>query len=404
MGRYLRFMKRQETAYSFDWWCGLWAIAGVCGRSIYVARPRAPVYLNIFLVLIGESGVARKTTSVTTAGRLVRQVLSDDPECGFLDAKVTAEKLDDLLHERTMEYGTAQLCVAIPELAVFLGTERYIANMPTLLTDLYDCPSHRHGGGTIARGECFQRNVWFSFLSASTPIWLLKTVNPNVVEGGFTSRCLFVISNQPKHKIPWPDNDDTADERSWLLDDLRRIRERARNSDPILLTDGAMSTFRKWYNNRTHSLDSFRQSFESREDAHVLRVAALLCINDDTWRIDHNHIIRARDLVASVKTDSGTIFEGAEVRTKFATSLDAIRTALLSSGMDPIPRYQLSRKCRRDLDLAEFNALLEVLHEIGAIQKFLDPLQEKGKPAELYRGTRGLLAKGLGEQVLEKFV
>ena len=402
MGRYLRFMKRQETAHAFDWWCGLWTIASMCARNVYVARPRAPVYLNMFLILIGESGVARKTTSVSTAGNLVRAVY-EDGEVGYIDAKMTAEKLDDLLHERTMEHGAAQICIAIPELAVFMGTERYVANMPTLLTDLYDCPSHRHGGGTIARGECIQRNVWLSFLSASTPIWLLKTVNPNVVEGGFTSRCLFVISNQPKHKIPWPDGSDTADERSRLLDDLTRMRKRAAMGEPILLTEGAMTTFRKWYNNRGRSYDAFRQSFESREDAHVLRVAALLCINDGTWRIDHAHIVKGIRLIAGVKEGSGTIFEGSEIRTKYASSLDAIRSSLISAGMDPVPRHQLARKCRRGLDIIEFNSLLEVLHEIGAIQRFNDGLQERGRPAEYFRGTNVLLAKGLGEQVLEKF-
>jgi hypothetical protein len=357
----------------------------------------------MYLVLIGDSGIARKTTSVSTAGNLVRATL-EGSDVGYLDAKTTAEKLDDLLHERTMDTGSAQLCIAIPELAVFLGTERYTHNMPTLLTDLYDCPSHRHGGGTISRGACIQRDVWLSFLSASTPVWLLKTVNPNVVEGGFTSRCLFVISNQPKKRIPWPDGTDAADDRAWLLDDLRTIRTRATESNAIMLTDGGMATYQKWYRNRTQSFDAFRQTFEAREDAHVLRVAALLCINDDTWRIDHHHISKAIQLVQAAKQGSGSIFEGGAVRTKYSTSLDAIRSSLISSGMDPIPKYILARKCKRGLAIDEFNALLEVLHEIGAVQRFVDPLHERGRPAEYYRGTAGLMARGLGDQVLEKFM
>ena len=156
MGRYLRYMSKTETAYDYDWWCGLWTLACSCGRDAYVARPRAPVYLNMYVVLIGDSGVPRKTTSVTTAGGLVRDMLQDD-KIGYLDAKMTGERLDQVLHDRTGIYGCGQLAVAIPELAVFMGTEHYVANMPTLLTDLYDCPIHRHGGGTIGRGESVQR-------------------------------------------------------------------------------------------------------------------------------------------------------------------------------------------------------------------------------------------------------
>jgi hypothetical protein len=246
--------------------------------------------------------------------------------------------------------------------------------------------------------------VWLSFLSASTPVWLLKTVNPNVVEGGFTSRCLFIISNEPKQKIPWPDDTDGSDERAWLLSDLRSIREHAANSDPILLTDGALAVFRGWYHNRHHSLDIYRQSFEAREDAHVLRLAALLCINDDTWRIDHHHIGKAIQLVASLKDASSSVFEDSATKIKYTGALDAIRTILVSRGMDPVAKYELTRKCKRKLELNEFNSLLEVLYELGAIQRFIDPMHERGRPVEYYRGTNTLLAKGLGEQVLEKFV
>ena len=72
--------------------------------------------------------------------------------------------------------------------------------------------------------------------------------------------------------------------------------------------------------------------------------------------------------------------------------------------MDPIAKHALSRRCRRRLDREEFDALLEVLHEIGAVQRFIDPQHERGRPAEYYRGTTGLMAKGLGEEVLGKFV
>jgi hypothetical protein len=403
MGRYLRFMERTETAYAYDWWCGLWALACACGRSIYVARPRAPVYLNMYTILIGDSGVPRKTTSVVTAGGLVRDLYAGKDVIGYLDAKMTGEKLDALLHSRTLEYGSGQLSIAIPELAVFMGTEHYVANMPTLLTDLYDCPTHRHGGGTISHGESIQHNVWLSFLSASTPVWLLKTVNPNVVEGGFTSRCIFVIANKPKQSIPWPEDDNADEQRELLLSDLQVLRSEAHQRRPVTLTDAAMAAFRAWYHSRTRALDPYRQSFEAREDAHVLRIAALLCINDDTWEVQRHHVAKAIALIRGVKDGSALIFEGAESRTKFASALDSIRATLISAGMDPVPRSQLHRKVRHWLDWQEMQLLLEVMHEVGAVQRFTHRSGERGRPVEYFRGTDLLLAKGLGEQVLEKF-
>ncbi len=401
LGRYLTYMQSQETASVFDFYCGLWCISTACARFTYVSRPRAPVYLNLFLILVGESGVARKTTSVHTAASVIRPITGFDYPRGLLDAKVTPERLDLLLHDRSAEFGTAQLAIAVPELAVFLGTERYIAHMPTVLTDLYDCPTYREGGGTIARGGVVQRKVWVNLLSASTPIWLLRTVNPNVVEGGFTSRCYFIVSNTPKKRIPWPVDPDT-DLFQDLCDDAKIIAAEAELRGPVTVHPTAVDVFSTWYNDRVHALDPFKQSFESREDAHVLRIAALLCINDGSWVIKRSHIHIAIRLTTAIKRDSANIFEDSELRTKYAQALDLIRSLLLSKGMDPIPRSELFRRCRHYVNNDEFHTLLEVMHEIGAIQRF-HLQRDTGRPGEFIRGTQMILSKGLGESVLERF-
>lgn len=357
--------------------------------------------MNMYVVLVGDSGVARKSTSVWTAKTVVRGMTDD--HVVMLDAKMTPEALDLLLHERSVTHGSAQMCITIPELAVFLGTERYIAHMPTLLTDLYDCPAIRHGGGTIDRGECIQRNVWISFLTASTPMWLLKAVNPNVIEGGFTSRCLFVIANEAKRSVPWPDVD-APDHTDALVSRLRSIRTEAETHGGIQVDSDAITWFTKWYNTRTRAIDAFKQSFEAREDAHVLRVAALLCVNDGSWIVRRDHLVVAVQLITELKENSGRIFETAEAKTKFATALDTVRGVLVSTGMDPVPRHKLYLKVRTQLAHDEFISLIEILHEIGAIQRFEMKSDAGGRPTDYIRGTQLLLSRGLGEQVIDRFI
>jgi len=401
VGRYLVYMQSQETASAFDWWCALWCLSAACARTTYVNRPRAPVYLNMFVILVGDSGVVRKTTSVHIAARVVRSMLAHYPDIGMLDAKLTPEKLDLILHTRTATHDSAQMCIAVPELAVFMGTERYIAHMPTLLTDLYDCPDERFGGGTIARGAVQQRNVWIHFLSASTPIWLLKTVNPNVVEGGFTSRCYFVNASEPKHRVAWPMAPDVSLYKD-LLEDVRIIAAEARSRPPVQVEQSALGAFTNWYTNRQRSIDPYKQSFEAREDAHVLRVAALISINDGQWEIREQHINTAIALITDLKESSGNIFELATARSKYATALDALRMQLISSGMDPVPRGRLFMRCKSRMDHQEFMELLDVLQELGAIQRF-EVSGPRGRPTDLIRGTRKLLQHGLGDQVLARF-
>lgn len=402
LGRYLKYMDTQETSRVFDWWCGLWCISSACGRAMVVARPRAPVYLNMFVILVGESGVARKTTSVNMAMNLVRPVLAKH-NIGFMDAKATPEKLEELLMLRTQNLGCSEMVIACPELAVMLGTEQYIATMPVLFTDLYDCPAIRSAGGTVSRGTVILENVWLNLLSASTPVWLLKSINPNVIEGGFTSRSYFIVSNEPKRKIPWPEASDPTLFQD-MRDDLHIIANEARTKRSVTLDTKAMTRFVAWYEDRPRSMDTFKQAFESREDAHVLRIAALLSINDGSFVIQRGHINVAVSMILDMKTNAARVFDTAELRTKFATGLDVIRSSLVSSGMDPILKSQLYNRVRHHMNFQEFNTLIEVMHEVRAIQRFEIRTGERGRPGEWIRGTDMILARGLGEIVLERLI
>jgi hypothetical protein len=67
-----------------------------------------------------------------------------------------------------------------------------------------------------------------------------------------------------------------------------------------------------------------------------------------------------------------------------------------------VPRHKLYLKARKHITNEEFLTLLEVMHEIGAIQRF-SIAGDRGRPADWIRGTDMLLAKGLGEAVLDRF-
>jgi hypothetical protein len=324
---------------------------------------------------------------------------------GIIGAKATPEQVDLILHKRTKEHGSAQVAITSTELTVFVGGDVYNASMPALLTDLYDCPRIRQGGGTIARGESEQHNVWVSFLSGSTTIWLLQAVNPKMIEGGFTSRCLFVVSNEPKQLIPWPDDNNTDYERHMLMEQLRAVKKQAGLCPEIHMTPNGMALFADWYRKRDHSVDPFKQAFEAREDAHVLRIAALLSINDGAWEIQCKHLRLAFKLVAELKLTSGAVFEHGVMRSKYAAAFDIIRTQLLGSH-DPITRSSLVRKCRYYLQLEEINVLFATMHDMGLLRRFVYQPEMRNRTAtktEYFHGTDKLIDRGVAERVLAHF-
>lgn len=401
IGQYMQYMQAQETPYTYDFWTAVWAISSVIGRDVVVARPRAPVYLNWFILLVAASGVTRKSTAVRHASRLVQNVLDDTAQ--LIQAKMTPEMLETVMHRLSNQHGKAHVVIAISELVTFLGKEKYAQHMPGLLTDLYDSPERRSGGGTLARGISDLRNVYVTFLSASTPAWLLRTVNPDVVEGGFTSRCLFIMASARKRKIAWPSNNDNTGLEDKLIAKLRGIKEDATQISEITLTPNAHKAFEQWYTRRTDSLDVFNSSFESREDAHVLRLAAILAINDGVWQIEARHIRASVHAIRAVKEDGATLFAGTGTIGAIASVVEKVRDLLIKAGTQGLRQADITRALRNTTQASTLLVVLNTLHELDMVQRFENVrLSTRGRPTTIWRATKLIMARDANDLVMAK--
>jgi hypothetical protein len=289
--------------------------------------------------------------------------------------------------ERSRETGAIHCILGISELVTLLSQDRYMRNMPALLTDLYDSPAHRSLGGTIHRGRVDVENVCVNLLGASTPEWLLKTVNPTVVEGGFTSRCWFVVSHTRKQRVAWPVAADMGGVRAECMALWRDARKLANRIRGITITDAALDAFRRWYGKRVDSQDTFLASFDSREDAHILRVAGLLSINSGQGIIQAHDIALSIKLVQSVKLGAASIFSLHRDTEKWTGAITLIAGILRRAGNTPTLRAQLRIATRKLLTANELQALLDVMHEAGYVRKLEVLTLTAGRPPEQYIGT-----------------
>jgi ribosomal protein L31E len=384
----MRYAEHSETPHAYDFWTGCYLLSVALGRSVIVDRPFAPVYLNIYIILVADSGITRKSTAVRRCVKFMRDLCSD--EHPLIESKITPEKLEYDLALQTAEYGSAYTSIAIDELVKFLGKEKYVETMPTLLTDLYDAPELRTGGGSLTRGKTCLRRVFVNFLSASTASWLIRAVNPDVIEGGFTSRVIFVVSEEPKRSSPWPEAANEDLERS-IKDDLLRIRRDASSVSRIQLTEAAKRRFATWYRSRDKKRDPFRASFQSREDAHVLRLAALLSVNDGLWEIQANHITSAIRIITETREDGAAIFEGTGANSALVLGIDALRDKLLAAGIGGAKQTELTKALQRHMNAEHVKVALNLMHDLGMVQRFENIQVGKGRPSTLWRATTSLV-------------
>lgn len=391
LGHYLHMMSGQETPEAYDFWCGIWILSTLLGRDVIVERPRAPIRMNWYIALVAESGVTRKSSAVRLAREFVGAV--SGLRVTFVDTKTTPEKLASIAATTTTEFGHAHLALCVPEMVTFFGTESYLRAMPGLLTDWYDCPAERSGGGTLHTDYTI-KDLYPTLLTASTPTWLIRAINPDIIEGGFTSRCIFVHEEKRKKRIPWPEELD-GQVRTRAVSDCEQLCSDAARYPNIRLHPGALARFKSWYNTRSESVDAFRSSFESREDAHILRLAGMLARNAKVYDIESVHLGHATRIIAAVKDSSARLFNNPAQVNELVLGIDKMRQVLISHGMAGVPQQTLTQAVKHWLRADQCLIALEIMRELEMVTRFDSvKLNRTGRPATIWRANKGLVGGG----------
>jgi hypothetical protein len=408
LANYMRLYENVETSEAYDFWSGVWLLSSVLGRKITVARPQAPVFLNVYAILCAESGITRKSTAVSGAVELLNEWSSlHYTPLHVMSGGTTAEGLDKLMAVATAETGQSHVCITSSELVNLLGKERYNASLPGRLTDFYDCPAI-YTRQTAGLGRVDLRNIYVTLLGASTPSWLVRAVNPDVVEGGFTSRCLFIIEEKPKRLIAWPDAIVDTGLRKRVLDQLAstseaadHVRERAGG---IHLSAVARRVFTDWYEHRAMVTDAYGSSFQAREDHHVLRLAGLLAASDGSWEIDDHHIHHCIQAIQHVRSMGSTLFGSGIATSRTYSLVDRVRGALVGAGKSGLSQSALSVLCRRHGTSEEIRDVLTIMHEMNLVQRFNIETGDRGRPTVIYRATRAIASARVMDSVVEQLV
>ena len=122
IGKYIEYMSGQETPLVYDFMCACWALSIAVGRECYVNRPKAPVRLNMYIILSSDSGVTRKSTSVRVATNIIRDFLTDaESKLILIESKITTGQLQYELYNATKTHGYAHVAISASELAAVLS-------------------------------------------------------------------------------------------------------------------------------------------------------------------------------------------------------------------------------------------------------------------------------------------
>jgi len=153
----------------------------------------------------------------------------------------------------------------------------------------------------------------------------------------------------------------------------------------IEVGSSAIESFKQWYNARAHHQDAYRASFEAREDAHILRFAALLAINDDNWLVDVHHIKHAIKIVSRIKSDGQRLFSGTVVDRNDIRLVEKVRAELLAASVSGLSQSDILRAMRPKYRSEQVRSVLTVMHELDLVQRFT--VESTGRPKTIWRAT-----------------
>ncbi len=262
-----------EASDSLHWAALCETIALEIGRRRYLCTPR-PLYPSLYIIVIGPSGDARKSTALEYTEELWPLLgLSPEVISGLLSAEALFERLAGadkraLIFED--EFRTLLAAASRP------GTRSLLPH----LCRLARCPEvaelTRRGG--VVRAE----RAFLCLLGATTPTAITAGLEDEAVSGGFLNRCL-TIAGEPKKWLadPEPPPRDTlvafAVGLKKRLDELRRGQ-----AGRVELDRQAKDRWSGWYydwrERRQKDYSEPQQQLTARTQDHARKIGLIYAV------------------------------------------------------------------------------------------------------------------------------
>lgn len=309
---YLIYTEKQESPEKLHFWVGLSVLSAALKRQVWIDKGYYKLYSNIYVLLVAESAMLRKSTAMDIGVKLVRDAV---PDLYYISGSMTPEGL--LKHMNRVKVVSnetgkplvqydSHVLIHADELAELFGFDRQRASRFTiLLTKIYGAQTeHTHTLAT--EGQLLLRNLYPTLLAGTDPRNL--KVLPEEAVAGLIGRLVFVTASEKRKPIAWPHpTDDDARLYDLLKYDLHTISQLR---GEISITPDAHARFEDWYVHHatTKEEDSRLDAFRERCHDTALKLAILLSVSrcDDLVLTD-NHMERGIEYIEKQIPEFGRI-------------------------------------------------------------------------------------------------
>lgn len=298
LAAYQDYASFTEAPRRMHFWAGVSAIAGALRRRVWLDMGYFQWIPNFYIILAAIPGIVAKSTTADIAMDLLKQVpgIRFGPHVVTWQALITAfPEVAESFEWGGRHYTMSPLTCVASELGNLLDPED--KRLVDLLTTLWDNRANLEKK-TKGSGNDSLINPWLNIIGCTTPSWLSDNVPPSVVDGGLTSRIIFIYADKKERLIAYPglkmppNREQTV---GRLVEDLTDI---ASLTGPFTMTPAAVAWGTHWYEALWGAKRDDTVTFGNyiaRKQTHLHKLAMVLSASRGDSRL-----IEANDLQVSL--------------------------------------------------------------------------------------------------------
>lgn len=365
---YMECTDNSEPPTAYRRWVAISAIASCLQRKCYLSWGYLTFYPNMYIVLVGRSGL-RKGTAMGPAYSLLRDIgIKMAAEATTRESLIRELKQsnDTVIDPKSGEmHMHSSLTIYSQELTVFLGYNN--VNLMSDLTDWYDCRNewiYR----TKNQGTDEIIGVWVNLIGATTPDLIQSTLPLDAIGGGLTSRIIFIFADKKAKTVAMPFLTEREHElREHLLHDLELIRMM---SGQFRVTQSFLDKWVPWYHEQDKNppfTDKRFGGYIERRPNHLIKLS-LICAasrGDCDYVITSDDFDRALEFMREAEMVMPNTFQGYG-RSSTADITSQVLGTVAELGT--ISLADLMQKYYQDADRRTMEGIIQTLSSMHVIR------------------------------------
>jgi len=375
---YAKYTSASEAPEMFNFWSGVSAIAGSMQKKTCIDQVRFRWTPNFYIIFVAPPGVATKSTTISVAMNLLKQVdgIQMGPQSltwqGLTSGLQKSLQLipmggtvEDLLDQKY--FSQSAITCELSELGTMLDTRD--TALVSVLIDLWDGRDGTWERWLRSNENTKIENPWINIIAATTPSWLRQNFPEEMITGGLVSRVVFAYAEKKQYLIPYinqlVDATDHLELEKALVHDLNEISllRGDFHMTPAALEFGKLWYHQHWNNVDEHLRDAKFQGYNARKQTHVHKLAMVLsAAESDGLIIDRRHLEISLALMAGVERDMHIVFDSIGM-VQSAKDMEYIKSILKTHGT--IRDIHLWGECYRFMTRMDFQAATDACVKAG---------------------------------------